>query len=192
MAKRVVYLIRRVDHLADRWREGEERHHKLPGAPPGLTDRRVSPAPLAVEPGGSSRGRFGAIDRLQTRHNALAVLPRHKGLANCGSGERCKFAPWSAERACRSPRESPRLREGRLLSPSTTAISTSLMPRVFNSFVTLSQNPGFRRGRPGALCLFDPQPEHVLLALVVESEGDKSALLATKSSPRILTRSASK
>jgi hypothetical protein len=72
------------------------------------------------------------------------------------------------------------------------AISTSLVSRVFNSFMTLSQNPGFRRGRPGALCLFDPQPEHALLALVVESEGDKTALLATKPSSRIFTRSASK
>ena len=59
---------------------------------------------------------------------------------------------------------------GKPLRPSTTAIRMSLTPRVFRSFITLSQNFG-------ALGLLDPQAQHVLLALGVQRQGDVDGLV---------------
>src|ERR1700759_3836350 len=59
---------------------------------------------------------------------------------------------------------------GNPLSPSTTAIRMSAMPRVLSSFITLSQL--------GALGLLDPQPEHLFFALYVEGERDIDGFVA--------------
>ena len=70
-----------VDHLADARREGEERHHMLPGIAPDLADRGVSLAPFSLELREPERCRFGAlgpIDRLDRGQDCLAVL---EGLA---------------------------------------------------------------------------------------------------------------
>src|SRR5712692_7098104 len=60
---------------------------------------------------------------------------------------------------------------GNPLSPSTTAISTSLTPRV----LTRGSSP---RAELGALGLLDPQPQHLFLAVAVEGEGNVDRLVA--------------
>src|SRR5436190_21708198 len=60
---------------------------------------------------------------------------------------------------------------GKPLSPSTTAIRTSLTPRVLSSFITFNQNLA-----PSVLR--DPQPEHLLLAFDIEVEGDRDRFVA--------------
>ncbi len=80
--KALVHLIRRIDHLPDRRREGEHRNHVLPGAPPGRRNRRVALTPAGLErlePGRRRFGRLRPVDRPQIGHDLLAVLPGNEG-----------------------------------------------------------------------------------------------------------------
>ncbi len=72
------YGIRRVDDLADRRIEAEERDHLLPGPAPGRGDRGVFPGPFVleiVEFGGGHVGGRSAVDPAQVGRYHLAVLP---------------------------------------------------------------------------------------------------------------------
>src|SRR5690606_2550330 len=60
-----------VDHPAHLGREGEERHHLRPGAPPGRGDGGVTLAQRAVLE--DLQGRFGGLDRKSTRLNSSHV-----------------------------------------------------------------------------------------------------------------------
>jgi hypothetical protein len=70
LAQRAMQALHRVcgvNHLADRRREGKQRYDVVPGAPPGLADRRVALAPSRleiVELGGGGFSGFGPINRL--------------------------------------------------------------------------------------------------------------------------------
>src|SRR5690349_6533919 len=102
--------IRRVNHRADRRREGEQRNDVLPRSAPSLADCRVAPAPLSlecVELGERALGRLGPIDGFQIGHDDLAVLPRYEGQRVADQMDDAGFAQWSAERLCRSPPETP-------------------------------------------------------------------------------------
>jgi len=55
------HCVGRIDHLADRRREGKQRHHMLPGSPPRLADCRVSLAPFGLEGVEFGGGRLGCF-----------------------------------------------------------------------------------------------------------------------------------
>jgi hypothetical protein len=137
-----------------------------------------------VEFGGGRLGCCHPVDRLQIGHDQLAVLLRHEGqrvgirwimqVCTVVSGKTEPIAsgkPPAFARACFEPVD-----DGNqdVVDAAGVELGHHLQPEL------------------GTLGLPDPQPEHLLLAFAVEGEGDIDALLRTKPSSRILTRSASK
>lgn len=139
---RIFHDVGPVDCFADRRRKGEQRDHRVPGAPQRLADRRVAFAPNRLE-GMVLRERRSAR-QIAFRSGMICLRSRFDTkAANCKSSERCRFAPWPVGTPCRLLRENP-------FSPPSTAIRTSLRPPVLSSLMTFSQNLRLRSARSKA------------------------------------------
>src|SRR5438067_9088598 len=115
----------------------------LPGPPPSLADGRVSFTLFrleCIELGQGGRGGLRPVDRLQIGHDDLAIFPQHKGQRIADQMNDAGLHRGLREHRTDRLGKTPRFREGRLLSPSTTAIRTSLTPRVLSSFFSSSKN----------------------------------------------------
>src|SRR5580704_5431617 len=123
-----------------------------------LADRRVALAPFGLEllePDHRHLGVLGAVDRLDGGQDRLAVLPRHKRQAvadqvhDAGLHDRL------------------RINRGDRLGKALESIHHGDQDVVDTARLELVDHlePEF-----GAFALFDPQPEHILLAIGIERE----------------------
>src|SRR5512144_971112 len=155
-----------VDHLADGRREGEERHDVVPVPPPGLTDGRIPPSPFGlevVEPGARQILGLGAINGANPWHDRLAILP-------AGEGERIADQMDDAGLDRRFWEDG-----GDRFGKTLQAIDYGDQDVADAAGLQLVHHlqPEF-----GAFALLDPKPEHVLLAIDIESERDIDSLVA--------------
>ena len=193
-----------VDDPADIGREGEERDHRRPVAPPGQGDRRISAAPLAGGEGLQRRGTcIGVLGlcrppsgrprppcgpcRVRGTVATGRVSPQHKASE---LRIRCTMQVWTW--ACGNTAV---IASGKPFRPSTTAMSTSSTPRFLSSVMTLSQNfapagsarsvseAAVRRAHRGRL--LDPQAEDLFAAIGprAQSPGGMSAKLTAARTP---------
>src|SRR5208337_2585865 len=171
----------RIDQSAHVRMESVERNDFGPGPTPALANCRIFPAPRAGfkrRQRSFAAGRVdGAVDVLQRRGDRLAVL----------IGGKLQAMPQKMDDAGLNRRfgKTATMASGKPLSPSTMAMRMSSTPRVFNSFMTRSQNlaPSFCSSH---------RPRISLVPSARTPSATYTALLRTSPSSRILTRRASK